>query len=120
MSPPPPKYPLWLDGTRSTPSDWVFYLQECTKDDRITEEQRHFTSLLLEPRSLNILTEDMYTKYLHGITEREVDFLDGKVINLDSCFNVPENRELRRDTRVSLTIRYVPKVLNVKLKFGKK
>ena len=77
-------------------------------------------SLLLEPRSLNILTEDMYTKYLHGIAERDVDILDSKVINLDSCLNVPENKRLVRDTRVSLTIRHVPKVLNVKLKFGRK
>ena len=98
----------------------MYYLQENSKDDSITQEQRHFASLLLEPRSLNILTEDMYTKYLHGITERQVDLLDSKVINLDSCFNVPENKKLQRNTRVSLTIRYVPKVLNVKLKFGKK
>ncbi len=77
-------------------------------------------SLLLEPRSLNILTEDMYTKYLHGIAERNVDLLDSKVINLESCLNVPEDKRLQRDTRISLTIRYVPKVLNVKLKFGKK
>jgi alkylated DNA repair protein alkB family protein 6 len=95
-------------------------LQENDKEDNSSLEQRHFMSLLLERRSLNILTEDMYSKYLHGIAERNVDFLDSKVINLDSCFNVPENKRLLRDTRVSLTIRYVPKVLNVKLKFGKK
>ncbi|CAB4043082.1 alpha-ketoglutarate-dependent dioxygenase alkB homolog 6 isoform X1 [Paramuricea clavata] len=93
---------------------------ENDKEDNSSLEQRHFMSLLLEPRSLNILTEDMYTKYLHGIAERNVDLLDSKVINLDSCFNVPENKRLLRDTRVSLTIRYVPKVLNVKLKLGKK
>lgn len=97
-----------------------FFLQETNASDATSQRERHFMSLLLEPRSLNILTGDMYTKYLHGISEREVDVLDSKIINLDSCFNVPENKTLLRDTRVSLTIRYVPKVLNIKLKFGKK
>ena len=69
---------------------------------------------------MNILTEEMYAKYLHGIKERDVDVLDDKIINLDSCCNIPENNRLSRGTRVSLTIRYVPKVLNVKLKFGRK
>ncbi len=41
----------------------------------------------------------MYTKYLHGITECNVDLLDSKVINLDSCFNVPEKT---RDYGVTL------------------
>ena len=76
-------------------------------------------SLLLEPRSLNILTEDLYNVYLHGIAEREVDILDNKVVNLDMCCNIPTEKCLSRDTRVSLTIRYVPKILNVKLKFRK-
>ena len=86
-------------------------------------EERYFMSLLLEPRSLNILTDDMYSKYLHGIAERQIDSLDHKIVNLDMC-SIPcetlhDTREMVRDTRVSLTIRYVPKVLNVKLKLGK-
>ncbi|XP_028398823.1 alpha-ketoglutarate-dependent dioxygenase alkB homolog 6-like isoform X2 [Dendronephthya gigantea] len=91
------------------------------QQDNSSLEERHFMSLLLEPRSLNILTEEMYTKYLHGIDERNVDILDDKIINLDSCSSINENnRSVSRGTRVSLTIRYVPKVLNVKLKFGRK
>lgn len=82
-------------------------------------DNRYFMSLLLEPRSLNILTEDMYTRYLHGIAERKVDILDDKVVNLEMCSNVPLDKTLRRGTRISLTIRYVPKVLKVKLRFGK-
>ena len=36
-------------------------------------EDRYFTSVLLEPRSLFLLTGDLYHNYLHGIAERTND-----------------------------------------------
>ncbi|XP_046847687.1 alpha-ketoglutarate-dependent dioxygenase alkB homolog 6-like isoform X2 [Xenia sp. Carnegie-2017] len=82
--------------------------------------KRHVMSLLVQRRSAYVFEQDMYTKYLHGISERKVDTLDNKVLNLDSCSNVSIDSALKRETRVSLTVRFVPKVLNVKLKFGRK
>jgi len=76
------------------------------------------TSLILEPHSLLVLTEDMYNTYLHGIAERTEDIVDcSKVCNIDLLSH--PSRDIKRTTRVSLTIRHVPKVLKVKLKLGK-
>ncbi|XP_056397472.1 alpha-ketoglutarate-dependent dioxygenase alkB homolog 6 [Hyla sarda] len=85
----------------------------------MTEEQRHVHSLLLEPRSLFILREDLYKSYLHGIRPLTEDILDHKVANLDQCTAQAEET-LTRGTRISLTIRYVPKVLKTSLFLGKR
>lgn len=83
-------------------------------------ESRFLLSLLLEPNSLLVLKDDMYQKYLHGIGQRAEDIVSDNICNLShlgtpvSCGDV-----LKRTTRVSLTIRHVPKVLRVKLKLGK-
>ena len=67
-----------------------------------------------------ILKDDMYTKLLHGISERNVDLISHAIPNISSCNAVSDvGRKLERGTRVSLTIRYVPKTLKLKLKFGK-
>nr|XP_006131478.2 uncharacterized protein LOC102456975 [Pelodiscus sinensis] len=73
-----------------------------------TAEQRHFLSLLLEPRSLLVLREDMYVRYLHGIQPTTSDAVTQKVANAAAC-GAGLGDELRRGTRVSLTIRHVPK-----------
>jgi alkylated DNA repair protein alkB homolog 6 len=74
-------------------------------------------SLLLEPCSLLILKDDMYRVYLHGIKETKEDLFDTSLIanheNLSSFKNAIPSTVLNRDTRVSLTIRYVPKVLKI-------
>ncbi|KAK9686964.1 hypothetical protein K7432_014960 [Basidiobolus ranarum] len=65
-------------------------------------------SLLLEPRSLVILTENMYLNYRHGIDETTVDDLSEK-----SVLNLPHDMVpcvLERTTRLSLTYRSVKKV----------
>ena len=74
----------------------------------------------MEPQSLLILKNDMYTKYLHGIAERTEDVTTDRICNLshlDTPIKVGD--ALKRTTRVSLTIRHVPKTLKVKLKLGK-
>ncbi|KAM9324147.1 alpha-ketoglutarate-dependent dioxygenase alkB homolog 6 [Gastrophryne carolinensis] len=83
-----------------------------------TEEQRYALSLLLEPRSLFILREDLYKNYLHGIQPHTQDTLSPRVANLDQCV-AQAGETLPRRTRVSLTIRHVPKVLKTSLFLGK-
>ncbi|XP_051900309.1 alpha-ketoglutarate-dependent dioxygenase alkB homolog 6 [Pristis pectinata] len=84
-----------------------------------TEENRYILSLLLEPRSLLVLKDDMYLKYLHGIRPMSEDIITEKVANLKSC-NSKLGSVLTRTTRVSLTIRHVPKVLKTTILLGRK
>ena len=74
-------------------------------------EERHLFSLLVERRSLLILQDDLYHKYLHGIKEVKCDALNEKVLSLNGPRgqNGGEGVEtLNRSTRISLTIRHVP------------
>ncbi|XP_060114503.1 alpha-ketoglutarate-dependent dioxygenase alkB homolog 6 [Heteronotia binoei] len=84
-----------------------------------TEEERHFLSLLLKPRSLLVLREDMYLHYLHGIRFVTEDTVMEKVANLDACGSELGDM-LCRGTRVSLTIRHVPKVLKTSIVLGRR
>uniref|UniRef100_A0A8D0CAJ9 AlkB homolog 6 n=1 Tax=Salvator merianae TaxID=96440 RepID=A0A8D0CAJ9_SALMN len=84
-----------------------------------TEEQRHFLSLLLKPRSLLVLQDDMYTQYLHGIRPVTEDIVTEKVANAGVC-DSELGGALHRGTRVSLTIRHVPRVLKTSIFLGKR
>lgn len=75
-------------------------------------------SVLLEPKSLFLLTEDLYHNHLHGIAERTCDVVTEKVANLDAC-NAALGDTLQRTTRISLTIRNVPKILKFKLNLAR-
>lgn len=83
-------------------------------------EDRFLTSILLEPRSLVFVCDDMYKTYLHGISERTVDKISNSIANIEMCAMAQSVEALTRTTRVSLTIRHVPKVLKAKFLFGKK
>ncbi|XP_054643466.1 alpha-ketoglutarate-dependent dioxygenase alkB homolog 6 [Dunckerocampus dactyliophorus] len=85
----------------------------------LAEENRYLFSLLLRPHSLLILQDDMYQNFLHGIQACEQDTLTDKVLNLTAAGAKP-GETLTRGTRISLTIRYVPKVLKTKLILGRK
>ncbi|CAI2351478.1 unnamed protein product [Caenorhabditis sp. 36 PRJEB53466] len=64
--------------------------------------------MLLEPRSLFVMTDKAYTTMLHGIAERETDLIEPSKV-----FNCPEelaNKRIERDTRISVTVRNVEKV----------
>lgn len=76
-------------------------------------------SILLEPRSLILVCDDMYKIHLHGIAERTLDEITDKTANLDAV-SAKKGDLLERKTRISLTIRYVPKTLKAKLLFGKR
>lgn len=84
-----------------------------------TEEERHFLSLLVEARSLLVLREDMYVKYLHGIKNVSSDVITENVANVASC-NTKPGEMLNRGTRVSLTVRHVPKVLKTTIFLGRR
>lgn len=75
-------------------------------------------SLLLEPRSLLVLQKDLYHNYLHSIAERDVDSISESTIkNLHMCADkYLEGETIKRGTRLSLTIRKVPKTSKLKLK----
>lgn len=79
------------------------------------EKRDKICDLLLERCSLVIVKDDMYTTYLHSIKELDVDIVGG-CANLENCMmKYSLNEQLKRETRVSLTIRNVPKVLKIKL-----
>ena len=62
----------------------------------------------------------MYTDHLHGIDESELDLVSKQLIipnELDGR-NIEIGQTLKRGTRISLTVRHVPKTLaKFKLKF---
>ncbi|XP_052272949.1 alpha-ketoglutarate-dependent dioxygenase alkB homolog 6-like isoform X2 [Dreissena polymorpha] len=83
-------------------------------------EDRFMCSILLQPRSLVLVCEDMYKVYLHGIVERKADTVTHDVANLEKCQGLTMGDCLDRARRVSLTIRHVPKTVKAKLLFGTK
>ena len=78
---------------------------------------RLVTSLFVEPRSLLVLKDEMYAKYLHGIEETDQDVISDKICNLHDPSVI--GQAFPRSTRISLTIRHVPKTTKMKFKFGK-
>lgn len=98
-----------------------FYAPVSSLDDDAlqTEEKRYQFSLLVKPRSLLILQDDMYQHLLHGIQGCTQDSVTDKVVNLSAAGTLPGDT-LIRGTRVSLTIRHVPKVMKTKLMLGRK
>jgi alkylated DNA repair protein alkB homolog 6 len=74
--------------------------------------------LFVDRRSLLILKDDLYHRYMHSIQELHVDDTSDPLIkNLKA---LPAEKEVvKRETRFSLTIRNVPKTSKFKLKLGK-
>ncbi|XP_043846420.1 alpha-ketoglutarate-dependent dioxygenase alkB homolog 6 isoform X3 [Dromiciops gliroides] len=78
-------------------------------------------SLLLEPRSLLVLRGEAYTHLLHGIRPTASDSLtETPVANASACPSAQPGALLPRGTRVSLTIRRVPRVLRTSLFLSKR
>ncbi|XP_066516388.1 alpha-ketoglutarate-dependent dioxygenase alkB homolog 6 [Hoplias malabaricus] len=84
-----------------------------------TEEGRYVMSLLLRQRSLLMLQDEMYKSYLHGIQPVTVDTLTERVVNLTAAGG-QVGEALTRGTRVSLTIRHVPKTCHANLQLYRK
>lgn len=74
---------------------------------------------MLEPNSLLVLKDEMYTKYLHGISERSEDVLSDKICNFQHLgVRRRQGTNLQRSTRISLTIRHVLKTHKIKIGLG--
>ncbi|KAI1317794.1 Alpha-ketoglutarate-dependent dioxygenase alkB 6 [Mortierella claussenii] len=86
-------------------------------DDLKRHDQEPEFSLLVQPRSLLVLKDDVYNNYMHGIREASVDDLrQSNIVNLAEA--LPEgltdsNALMKRDVRISLTFRIVQKALKV-------
>jgi hypothetical protein len=58
----------------------------------------------------------MYKVYLHGIKEVQEDkIIPGSILNFEKLNKkiIQPDESIKRDTRISLTIRHVPKVLKI-------
>jgi alkylated DNA repair protein alkB family protein 6 len=92
-----------------------------TKHDGTIEDKPKW-KILQEPRSLLIMTGEIYTDYLHGIAEvvEEVDLGPITVSNWQLLHNPDQIRDGRFDRlpRTSLTYRDVIKVSKIGAKFG--
>ncbi|XP_041980299.1 alpha-ketoglutarate-dependent dioxygenase alkB homolog 6 [Aricia agestis] len=76
-------------------------------------------SFLLEPRSLLVLQDKLFHHYLHSIEEIKEDVIDDTIRNLNMCStDYVKGTTVVRDTRVSLTIRHVPKTTAFKINIG--
>ncbi|CAO2625972.1 Alpha-ketoglutarate-dependent dioxygenase alkB homolog 6 [Lemmus lemmus] len=102
-----------------------FYEPRQPDDDAPVQQPRPppqpITSLLVEPRSLLVLRSTAYTHLLHGIAATLVDELDATSLppNAAACQSALPGAHLVRGTRVSLTIRRVPRVLRASLLLSK-
>jgi alkylated DNA repair protein alkB family protein 6 len=76
----------------------------------LEEKREHVFSLILQPRSLLIVKDELYINCLHGIAFNKEDIITDKVANLElACHKVGDI--IQRERRISLTIRVVKKVL---------
>ena len=94
-----------------------FYRPLNTNDEESKEDDRYAFSLLIEPKSLLILQDDMYKIYLHGIRELKEDIIKDKtnsILNYELLNDDFKSKDVcERNTRISLTIRFVPKTLKL-------
>lgn len=85
---------------------------------------RCIARILLEPRSLFIVKDAMYSYYMHGIEERREDTINRMLIsNFDRCSEEVREKDeqiLTRTTRISLTIRRVEKTAKLAMGMLKK
>lgn len=81
-----------------------------------SEARTKICQLLLEKCSLVVIKDDMYSKYLHSIQDIDVDVISEGCANLLNCGKqYILGDKIKRDTRISITIRNVTKVLKIKL-----
>lgn len=109
----------FLEANDSNP-EFSETLSESAGDESAVKSSRKvICKLLIERRSLLILKDDMYHKYLHAISEIDEDVISENVANLQHCSHSYKlGDKIKRETRVSLTIRHVPKTSKMKLKLG--
>jgi alkylated DNA repair protein alkB homolog 6 len=102
--------------------DFYKPILDTDNDENIDINKRYAFSFFVEPRSLLVLKDKMYTQYLHGIKETNKDFINDTslIMNFNELSteykNLIETSQIERDnTRISLTIRHVPKVVKTNI-----
>ena len=105
-------YPIVTTVSLKSQTVLNFYEPLKTTENSGKKDRLKF-KLLIQPRSLLVLKKKLYENYLHGIEETFEDVIDEKVAN---CEAEMIGKVLKRDTRVSLTIRNVPKTTKFKFK----
>ncbi|XP_033211180.1 alpha-ketoglutarate-dependent dioxygenase alkB homolog 6 [Belonocnema kinseyi] len=108
-------------STISCGSHTLLDFYERLDTEKVEKPPKYEFSLLIEPRSLLFLQKDLYQNYLHSIQERSNDVISTKKLkNMNQCSKKYSDQDiLERSTRISLTIRHVPKVSKMKLKIGR-
>lgn len=88
--------------------------------DYDNEKRKIVCQLLIERRSLLILKDDMYEKYLHSIEETSHDPILSNISNINYCHAYKDRcgETVERNRRISLTIRHVPKTSKIHLRLG--
>ena len=71
-------------------------------------------NLKVRRRSLVVLKDECYSTLLHGIQEVREDKMDSSIVNLTE--DEKKSMVMPRSTRVSLTIRHVPKTSKLKIR----
>lgn len=97
-----------------------FHETPAEEEDRYSNFIEPVFKLVVEQRSLLVLKDDLYNKYMHSIESCYKDKMSDPLIrNLSYSSFTPDQKKVPRSTRFSLTIRHVPKTSKLKLKFGK-
>ncbi|VDD91242.1 unnamed protein product [Enterobius vermicularis] len=104
---------LMIDYTRGIDPDVITFTATEGFNDR------YIGSLFLEARSLVLLSDVMFTSYLHGIANRTVDVITKETFNRDTV-GKEVGTVIPRTRRISLTVRNVPKVRRSVASFLKK
>lgn len=105
--------------TLSIGSHTVLEFNKPSNDDEKFVKNVEF-KILVEPRSLLVLKDDLYTSYMHSISEIEEDDVTDELLRNVSQEIKDQKSSWMRTTRYSLTIRNVPKTSKMKLNFIKK
>ena len=117
----------YFEVTAVLPTSWVhlsehnFY--EPLSDQEMSDscsslEDRLKFKIYIPRRSLILIQNQMFHHYLHGIEEIKEDLCDSNLI-VPPQIDIKEV-SLKRETRVSLTIRHVPNTKKIKNLFGGK
>ena len=79
-------------------------------------ENRLKFKIFIPERSLILIQDQMFHHFLHGIEENTEDICDKNLIFPPQIEAKKEETQLKRDTRVSLTMRHVPNTKKIKIR----
>lgn len=78
--------------------------------------RKRVCQIFLERRSLIMWRDDVYSNYLHSISQNNEDVIGEDCVNINKCKSgLKIGHPLKRETRISVTVRCVKKVCKMKL-----